>query len=166
MRLKTWTKPVEVAEAEAAKHVVEHGYNTGADVEKYQRATWLKGTGWSWCCAFVVWCFKQAGKDDIRPTASVKDFFDYYSAEGCRVSRPYRGDVICYDWSSGGIYGDHIGFVSRVLALRKDRFFVRTCEGNTSSGDAGNQSNGDGVYLRKRWALVSAREAAFLRIPR
>jgi hypothetical protein len=162
--VRPWDRAVRIAEAEAAKKVREHGYNTGADVQKYQAATWLRGTGWSWCCAFVVWCFKTAGKHDVRPTASVQDFFDYYKSKGCQVSRPYRGDVICYDWSSRGRYGSHIGFVSRVLALRKDRFLVRTVEGNTSSGEAGSQDNGDGVYLRKRWALVKAGEAAFLRV--
>jgi hypothetical protein len=40
---------------------------------------------------------------------------------------------------------------------------LRTVEGNTSSGVAGSQSDGDGIYLRTR--IISKRQVAFVRIP-
>jgi len=37
--------------------------NTGSRVEEYQRATWLDGTGWSWCAAFQCWIIMEWLKD-------------------------------------------------------------------------------------------------------
>lgn len=102
---------------------------------------------------------------DIRPTAGVGDFFAHYAARGCRVERPLRGDVVCYDWSGRGRFDSHIGFVDRVLSIKLgSRWLMRTCEGNTSASDSGSQDNGDGVYLKKRWVLMHSNDAAFIRL--
>jgi hypothetical protein len=42
---------------------------------------------------------------------------------------------------------DHVGIVK---SHNKTLKFVWVYEGNTSSGKAGSQSNGDGFYLKKR----------------
>ncbi|MHA3773681.1 hypothetical protein ACXR0O_19265 [Verrucomicrobiota bacterium sgz303538] len=40
----------------------EGGNNTGPRVQEYQRATWLDGTGWAWCAAFVCFVIREAIK--------------------------------------------------------------------------------------------------------
>lgn len=35
------------------------GNNTGADVLKYQKATWLQPGPWPWCAAFTSWCLME-----------------------------------------------------------------------------------------------------------
>lgn len=84
---------------------------------------------------------------------------------GWEVKRPYRGDLVFYDWNSDGV-ADHVGVIDRVLALRwrGGRFvgLLRAVEANTSSGLSGSQSDGDGVYRRTRWVNASTR---FVRVP-
>jgi len=148
---------------EAKRGVREKGGNNrGPDVEKYQRATWLSGTGWPWCMAFVVWCFRQAGYD-IRRTAGVEDFDTWARSEGTQVDRPLRGDVVLFDLDGDGKYDDHTGFVVRCLSIRiAGSWLLRTVEGNTSSGEAGSQSDGDGVFVRTR--LVRKSRVHFVRL--
>ncbi|MFE5896863.1 peptidoglycan-binding protein [Streptomyces sp. NPDC056488] len=57
-----------------------------------------------------------------------------------------RGDVVFFSWD-GGPVADHVGIVTEDAAPGES---VRTIEGNTSSGSAGSQDNGDGVYRRTR----------------
>jgi hypothetical protein len=66
-----------------------------------------------------------------------------------RNARP--GDIVFFDFP-GGEAVDHVGIVTANLGDRG----VATIEGNTSSGTAGSQSNGGGVYARTRpWSLVA-----------
>ena len=47
--------------AETQVGVQEHGGNNrGPQVQAYQSATNLAGTGWPWCAAFVCWVVWQA----------------------------------------------------------------------------------------------------------
>ena len=47
------------------------GSNSGAFVQFCQSHTWLKGTGWPWCAAFVVTAISEgAGVGYPCPTAS------------------------------------------------------------------------------------------------
>lgn len=84
---------------------------------------------------------------------------------GYERTRPFKGYLVFFDWDQDGTV-DHVGIVANVLALRwkGGRFvgLIRTVEANTSSGLSGNQSEGDGVYMRVRWVNSSTR---FLRIP-
>jgi len=54
------------------------------------------------------------------------------------------GDVVIYNWDGGGT--DHVGFVEKNLGGGT----LQTIEGNTSSGDYGSQSAGNGVWRRVR----------------
>ena len=55
--------------------------------------------------------------------------------------------AVCFDWNDDGI-ADHIGLV---VSPPESGSAFHTVEGNTSSGSAGSQSNGDGVYQRTRY---------------
>ena len=81
---------------------------------------------------------------------------------GWAVTKPARGDLVCYDFDGDGQFDDHIGLVVRVVALGPV-LTLQTVEGNTSSGVAGSQGDGDGVFLRRR--VVAATSVGFIRIP-
>ncbi len=145
--------------------VREHpaGSNWGPQVRLYLKASGIHFPA-PWCAAFVTWCLTRAGYKVTTPgPAAVESWVQWAEKHGHIVSRPLRGDLICYQWDAG--WYDHIGFVERVLALRwRSRVFVgyvQTIEGNTTAGKRGDQSNGDGVYRRRRWI----RSAKFVRLP-
>ena len=104
--------------------------------------------GQPWCAAFVSWVFTKAGKP--LPAMGKPYGFSY-----CPYGEAYAkkndlwdadgqyqpGDVILY----GTNLAEHTGIV-----VSDDGKTVVTIEGNTSSGEAGSQVNGGGVYLRHR----------------
>lgn len=119
--------------------------------------------GYPWCAAFLCAMFAAAGRPigDFR-RASV-GFLEHWSGQrGWLVTRPLRGDLICYRFDRDD-WADHVGIIDRVLAVRwKGRAFtglVRTVEGNTS---AGNDANGGQVQVRYRWLNGRCR---FIRVP-
>ena len=145
------TRVVEIALKEVG--VKEHpaGSNSGPRVNQYLKAAGL-GPGYPWCAAFVTWCLRRVGYDVKVPgPASVESWVVWAGRVGKIVERPFRGDIVCYDWDANNWY-DHIGFVDRVLALKwRGKVFagyVRTVEGNTA---VGNDSNGGQVMIRYRW---------------
>lgn len=133
--------------------VVEKTPNWSKQIALYLKSTDISFPA-AWCMAFVHWSFLQAGVT-LGGGASVGNFRQWAARNGEIVSRPFKGDVVCYDWNGDG-WPDHVGLVERVLALRwRGKVFagwIQTIEGNTSSGSAGSQSDGGGVYRRRRWA--------------
>lgn len=124
-------------------------------------------TGVYWCCSFVHGMFKLAGYA-LPGGASVGSVLSWARSKGYVVARPRRGDLACLEFGEGAwAYDDHIALIEKVLALRwNGRTFtgwIQTIEGNTSSGRAGSQGNGGGVYRRRRW--VRGIGAEFVRIP-
>jgi hypothetical protein len=119
-----------------------------------------------WCASFIHGIFKRLGFN-LPGGASVAQIFAWGRAHGHVVTRPRRGDLVCFEFNGNGLDDDHIGIVERVLAIRwSGRTFtgwIQTIEGNTSSGAAGSQANGGGVFRRRRW--VRGIGAAFVRIP-
>lgn len=116
--------------------------------------------GYPWCSAFATSAFHLTGTTVGDPRrALVQAFEQWAQREGLIVARPFRGDLVCYDWNADNWY-DHIGIVQRVLALpRAGRpLLIRAVEGNTSIGD---NSNGGQVMLRTRYAS----HCRFVRIP-
>lgn len=147
-------------QAAQAIGVVERppGSNRGVEIDRWNLAA---GTapGSPWCCSFVHAMFAGAGFE-LAGGASVAYVLAAAREAGWIVARPLRGDLACFDLREGdryGPYGDHIGFVERVLALRwsRGRFtgWIATIEGNT----------GDGVFRRSRWLRGIAAE--FVRVP-
>ncbi|MEM9455830.1 MAG: peptidoglycan-binding protein [Myxococcota bacterium] len=135
-----------IALKEASRGVREHGGNNrGTDVEMYQRATGLPGTGWPWCAAFVTWCYESAGLllRDANGFAAVAALRRWAEHSGYWRPReqgywPPMGAIVIYTFSHTGIIvsaGDQAD---------------KTVEGNTSSGARGSQRDGGGVFQRTR----------------
>jgi hypothetical protein len=57
-----------------------------------------------------------------------------------------QGDIVFFQFDTDA-QPDHVGIVKSHNTKLK---FLNVYEGNTSSGKAGSQSNGDGFYLKKR----------------
>lgn len=129
----------------------------GSNCVKYN--TWFYGREvrdtadrkYPWCMAFVQWCFAQAGCRLPHATASCNDLLLWYK-RNCPervVTAPQTGDIIIYNFG-------HTGIVEGV-GVGKDTGYILAVEGNTSPGETGSQSNGGGVFRRKRSkALVTA----------
>ena len=106
-------------------------------------------SGVPYCAMFVSWCFAQAGASfPAYPSAYCPDIVNAAYAEG---RTPYNedaepGDLVLFDWGGDGV-ADHVGIVE---SNHPEGGYMTTIEGNTSSGDAGSQSNGGGVYRRER----------------
>lgn len=99
----------------------------------------------SWCMIFVWWVFKHAGGESlIKKSASCTAEWNAMKSRSVSKSALKPGDVVFFDWDHSGDC-DHVGIVESVGSSR-----VTTIEGNTSSGNSGSQSNGDGVYRRYR----------------
>ena len=159
---------------QAATHLGVHEQpphsNRGPLIDKWNRDAGAP-IGSYWCCSFVHCMFKAVGFD-LWGGASVQQVRQGAKQRGLIVKRPFRGDLACFDFNEGdryGPFGDHIGFVARVLALRwtDGRFtgWITTLEANTSKQNdlTGSQSNGGGVYRRRRW--LRGISAEFVRVP-
>lgn len=138
------------------------GNNRGPWVRKFLREVGLP-QGYPWCAAFQSWALdKAAGRKLPIESASVAAIYGYGKEHGWVVSRPLRGDLACYDFDGDGQYNDHIELVVKVLRLGPT-LVLRVVGGNTSSGVAGSQADGDGVWLRTR--VIDRNRVGFVRIP-
>nr|DAI73686.1 MAG TPA: putative peptidoglycan binding domain protein [Caudoviricetes sp.] len=113
----------------------------------YGRA--VSGARYSWCVTFVQWVLSQCGGSKLlnggKKTASCSVLADYAKKKNQWVTGNYQpGDLVFMNFSNTTAT-QHIGIVECV----KDGY-VCTIEGNTSSGDAGSQSNGGMVARRRR----------------
>lgn len=145
------------------------GNNQGPEVKKFLAEVGLP-QGYAWCDAFQSYEEHAAAGHRLPiESASVLATFNEAGKLGWLVSRPRRGDLVLYDFDGDGQANDHIGIVVRVLHLPSTRgrahgsYILRTVEGNTSSGRAGSQGDGGGVFIRTR--VVRAGSVRFVRIP-
>ena len=138
------------------------GNNHGPWVKKFLGAVGLP-EGYAWCDAFQSFEMEGAAGHKLKiESASVSQTYATGKSLGWAVSKPARGDLVCYDFDGDGQFDDHIGLVVKVLSIGPT-LTLQTVEGNTSSGLAGSQGDGDGVFLRRR--VVSAKSVGFIRIP-
>ena len=118
---------------------------------------WFGLNNQPWCAMFVSWCFDKAGLLS-KITAQTKKGFASCDA-GLKwftknnklvpVGQAQPGDIVFFQFDTDA-QPDHVGIVAS-----NDGKNLYCYEGNTSSGAKGSQSNGDGVYLRKRpYSLV------------
>ena len=124
----------------------EVGYVEGvANANKYSKD--LGRPAESWCCDFVVWCYKQAGLlAHVDNTASVIQMHNWAKTNGLLVqtSQVRANDLVTFDWSGTGV-PEHIEIA---VGWNGATHLIDTVGGNTGNG--GNQSNGDGVYFKHR----------------
>jgi hypothetical protein len=71
---------------------------------------------------------------------------------------PKPGDLVCFDWEGDGV-ADHVGLFIRWTSGND----FESCEGNTSAGASGSQSNGGMVAERSRH---KSQVAAFVHVGR
>lgn len=119
---------VEWAHGEVGVKEEPLGSNTGKRVREYQSRTWLPGTGWPWCAAFVCAAWEAAGSKLPWPSAGAWDLGNRARAAGWAVTAPGAltpGDIVT--WKSGA------GHVSLFLKYNAKADTVFTVDGNVSN---------------------------------
>jgi len=139
------------------------GNNHGPWVKKFLAEVGLP-EGYAWCDAFQSYEEHQAAGHMLPiESASVAQTYTLAKARGWLVTVPARGDLGCVNWNGPGPpFADHILLVVSAVSL-PGFWKLQTVEGNTSSGVAGSQGDGDGVFMRTR--LLAKSQVAFVRIP-
>jgi hypothetical protein len=103
--------------------------------------------GVAWCAQFCWWVWSHAGHGGLLPrTASVYVMWEHAHRNGWLTDTPQVGDIPVYDFPRGTEW-DHIG---AVVTRLDGPYAFWAIEGNTSSDDRGSQSNGGGVFERRR----------------
>jgi CHAP domain-containing protein len=102
----------------------------------------------AWCAEFQWWVFTSAGAANLIPkTAYTPTFYSWFQQKGQASKTPKVGSLVFFDWPGDGVNRiQHVGIVEAINADGS----ITTIEGNTTSGNAGDQSNGGGVFRRKR----------------
>lgn len=134
---------LKIAQSQIGKQEIPKGSNAGTDVEKYLKSVGL-GKGYSWCMAFVYWCFLEASIQEGNPnllkkTGGVLAQWNATDAK-YRKKEPQEGDIFIMDFGKGL---GHTGIVVKVLPNNK----VQTIEGNTNTDGS---REGYKVCLRTR----------------
>ena len=114
-------------------------------------------SGVPFCAMFASWCLTDDDDNSVIPGGDFA-YVPYGIAAAAREGRLVSpmtqaapGDLVCFDWD-GDRLADHVGIVEANYGS-----WLQTIEGNTSSGTAGSQSNGGGVWRRSRdWDSVCA----------
>ena len=129
------------------------GANRGPHVKAYLDAVGLP-EGYSWCAAFVSWCFQQVNvpipKSAWVPSYAIARRFVY--KQGRVLKRPPKyGDVMLI-WYTSLQRPAHIGFIDHW-----GERWVISVEGNTNQDGS---REGDGVYRKRRlkkqvWAVAN-----------
>jgi len=111
-----------------------------------------------WCAMFVSWCFDKAGIVSKVAAQTPKGFascdagLKWFTKKGkiVPVGKAQPGDIVFFQFDDDA-QADHVG----ICKIKDEKKYLKVIEGNTSNGDKGSQSNGDGVYLKKRaYSLV------------
>lgn len=109
--------------------VKELPQNKGPKVKLYLASVGLS-EGFSWCAAFVYWCFDQAAKELKITNPAVKTggvLRHWQMTRGIKVKIPRPGDMFILDHGKGL---GHTGFVRTVDLISKT---YTTIEGNSNS---------------------------------
>lgn len=146
---------LEVAAAEEAKKVreVPKNSNRGPQVDTYLQRAGVP-PGYSWCCAFVYWCFDEAASAAGRANPMVKtagclDHWNRAPSKGAKritassaIADPslIKAGMIFIIDHGGGL--GHTGLIERTVGG-----LLTTIEGNT---DASKTREGGGVYRLTR----------------
>jgi hypothetical protein len=124
------------------------GTNRGPKITHWQAEFGNPRGGWPWCGAFVGYALRHHGGVAVPAgvvytpniyawarsrTAGFEDFYEWKDRQ--------LGDLVLFKFSSGGDIVQHVGIYAGNGI---------TIEGNTSSGSAGSQDNGGGVFERNR----------------
>lgn len=103
----------------------------------------------AWCAAFVWKILDEAkAKSPTIRSARARAYIEKgsISAKDVMKGRETIPEGWLIIWKNGDTWKGHIGFLKKQF----DNKTFQTIEGNTSSGNAGSQRDGDGVYERIR----------------
>ncbi|MFD4141573.1 peptidoglycan-binding protein [Streptomyces sp. NPDC058572] len=125
------------------------GYKEGPN-NKTKHGAWYGLDYNPWCdMAVSLWAANSGNASVVGKFAYCPSHVNWFRARGQWVAKNAtvrRGDIVFYSWD-GGPLADHVGIVTEDSPAGHD---IKTIEGNTSSGNAGSQGNGDGCYRRTR----------------
>ena len=106
----------------------------------------VSGSNYKWCCVEQQYIFSLAGVSKlIKRTASCAALRDWYKSKNRIFDTPKVGDHVFLTFKSNRNIS-HIGYVVKTYSDGS----VDSYEGNTSSSNAGDQSNGGGCYIKHR----------------
>lgn len=135
------------------------GYKEGAN-NKTMYGEWFGLDNQPWCAMFVSWVFNQAGESKNVCASTRKGFascdagLKWFTRRNklVPVGQAKAGDIVFFQFDNDA-EPDHVGIV-----LKNNGKNSLVCiEGNTSPNNKGSQSNGGGVYRKKRsYATVMA----------
>lgn len=137
----TGSMVVKQARLHTGQGEVPDGSNRGPFVEKCQAATFLSGTGWPWCAAFVCYIAEQVGIPLAYPGAGAHNLADHYAARRVSYGDAKQGMIVDFNIGSG-----HTGVLTSISESS-----VRTIDGNW--GDHVTEHVTPIHYVRGIWAL-------------
>ena len=114
---------------------------------------WFGLNNQPWCAMFVSWCYDQAGLVSKVAAQTKKGFascdagLKWFTKKNkiVPVGQAQAGDLVFFQFDKDA-QADHVG----ICASNDGKGFLMVYEGNTSADSKGSQSNGDGVFLKKR----------------
>lgn len=139
-----WYNSLAVAQSQVGVRE-RTGRNDGVAINKYNAAVG-NPKGSPYCMAGQYWAFAQICTSIcIMRTGHVRTFWNWAKRKGQRVHyTPRRGDFLCWGYATSAS-----GHVERIREIGRAGW-VKTVAFNTSSGAAGSQRDGGGVYNRSR----------------
>jgi len=120
--MTTGTQIVAKARSYLGQHEVPMGSNSGPFVLACQRDTFLPGTGWPWCAAFICHVAAECGVRLAYASASAHDLADHHIASRQTSHTAVPGDVVDFNIGSG-----HTGIL---VAIHHAESSVTTIDGN------------------------------------
>lgn len=134
------------------------GYEEGTNNDtKYGK--WYGLNHQPWCAMFVSWVYQKAGLSKSVAATSAKGFascdagLKWFSKRNqlVPIGQAQPGDIAFFQFDDDA-QPDHVGIV-----VKNRKGHLICIEGNTSPSKKGSQSNGGGVYRKKRpYSLVMA----------
>lgn len=144
--MKLSEKALEIAKTQIGVQEEPKGSNSGKQVNEYLKSVGLN-PGFSWCMAFVYWCFNNASKElkIVNPLIKTGGVLAHWNKAVIkyRVTDPEPGDIFIMDFGKGL---GHTGIVESV-----DKGVIHTIEGN--SNDEGSR---EGFEVCRRSRLKSS----------
>ena len=107
-----------------------------------------------WCAMFVSKCFDEAGLVKLVAASTKKGFagcdagYAWFAKNKqiVPVGQAQTGDIVFFNFDADVHTTEHVG----IVVANDGKGTLTTYEGNTSGDKSGSQSNGDGVFLKKR----------------
>jgi CHAP domain len=142
-----------VAVSQLGESEVPKGSNSGPQVDTYLASVGL-GSGFSWCQAFVYWCYREAAKmagcgNPAFRTASVADCWNKTSAEfkTTKIDALKNRPAVAPGSQVIFLYGRGLGHTG--LVEHVDEAGIHTIEGNSNTD--GSREGYEVVRHVRRW---------------